>query len=168
MVRDSLYSNVRTNPAHWWGLNEAALLEPESLTTRFRALVVEDSRVSMRAVSNLIALQPGVKVAGMAVDGDDGLQLARTLRPDVVFADLEMPGKSGLELVEILRQEMPASKLVVISVHEGTVWENLSLTHGADAFVTKADLAEKLPELMQQLFPATEHFGASEEPGISA
>jgi len=145
-------------------LKDVALLEPESLTTRFRALVVEDSRVSMRAVANLIALHPGVKVVGMALDGNDGLQLARTLVPDVVFADLEMPGKTGLELVEILRREIPTTKLVVISVHDGAVWEKLSLTHGADAFVSKADLAEELPALMQQLFPEADHFGASEEP----
>jgi len=126
--------------------------------------VVEDSRVSMRAVANLIALQPDVKVVGMALDGDDGLQLTRTLRPDIVFADLEMPGKSGLELVETLRQEMPAAKLVVISVHEGAVWENLSLNHGADAFVSKADLAERLPSLMRQLFPTMDQFSPPDDP----
>jgi len=127
-------------------------------------MVVEDSRVSMRAVANLIALQSGVKVVGMALDGNDGLQLARTLVPDVIFADLEMPGKSGLELVEILRRELPTTRLVVISVHDGAVWENLSLTHGADAFVSKADLAEKLPALMQQLFPDRDAFGTNGEP----
>jgi DNA-binding NarL/FixJ family response regulator len=143
---------------------DTALLGPESLTTRYRALVVEDSRVSMRAVANVIALQPGVKVAGMAWDGNDGLELARTLQPDIVFADLEMPGKNGLELVEILRREMPASKLVVISVHEGSVWENLSLTRGADAFVSKADLAERLPSLMRQLFPDLVSYTPAIEP----
>lgn len=106
----------------------------------------------MRAVSNLIALQPGVKVVGMALDGNDGLQLARTLKPDIVFADLEMPGKSGLELVQMLREELPQTKRVVISVHEGDVWKNLSLSHGADAFVSKSELAEKLPALFWELF----------------
>jgi len=122
------------------------------LATRYRALVVEDSRVSMRAVANVIALQPGVKVVGMAMDGNDGLQLARTLQPDIVFTDLEMPGKSGLELAQILRQELPAVKSVVISVHEGHVWRDLSLSHGADAFVSKSQLAEKLPGLFWELF----------------
>ena len=160
-VRDSLYSKTTGSGANYWRLKDATLLGPESLTARFRALVVEDSRISMRAVSNLIALQSGVKVVGMAVDGEDGLQLARTLHPDVVFADLDMPGKTGLELVEILRREMPATKLVVISVHEGTAWENLSVSHGADAFVSKADLAEKLPALMRQLFSDPSQFPAT-------
>ena len=114
----------------------------------------------MRAVSNLIALQPGVRIVGMALDGEDGLQLARTLRPDIVFTDLDMPGRSGLEVVQTLRREVPAMKLVVISVHEGDVWKNLSLSHGADAFVSKGDLAEQLPGLFWTLFEATKSLTA--------
>lgn len=124
----------------------------DSLATRYRALVVEDSSVSMRAVSNLIALQPGVQVVGMALDGEDGLQQARTLQPDIVFTDFEMPRRSGVELVRALRQECPRMKLVMISVHEGEVWKNLSLTSGADAFVSKSELAERLPGLFWELF----------------
>ena len=114
--------------------------------------MVEDSRASMRAVSNLIGLQPGVKVVGMALDGEDGLQLARTLRPDIVFTDLDMPGRSGLDVVQTLRREVPAMKLVIISVHEGDVWKNLSLSHGADAFISKSELADQLPGLFWNLF----------------
>ena len=92
----------------------------------------------------------------MALDGEDGLQLARTLQPDIVFTDLDMPGRNGLEVVQTLRRETPAMKLVVISVHEGDVWKNLSLSHGADAFVSKSELAETLPGLMGELFePST-------------
>ena len=121
----------------------------------------------MRAVSNLIALQPGVKVVGMAVDGEDGLQLARTLQPDIVFTDLEMPRKSGLEVVETLRREVPAMKLVVISVHEGDVWKNLSLSHGADAFVSKSELAETLPMLFWELFQVAKPLATGTQPPAS-
>jgi len=151
-IRDTLYFNLETPAAHCWRLIDVSQLGPEVLATRYRALVVEDSRISMRAVSNLIALQPGVKVVGMALDGYDGLQLARTLKPDIVFTDLEMPGKSGLELVQTLREELPQTRRVVISVHEGDVWKNLSLSHGADAFVSKSKLAETLPGLFWELF----------------
>jgi DNA-binding NarL/FixJ family response regulator len=149
-------------------LKDVSELGVDSLTTRFRALVVEDSRASMRAVSNLIALQPGVKVVGMAFDGNDGLQLARTLQPDIVFADLEMPGKTGLELAATLRRESPAMKLVVISVHEGDAWQQLSLAHGANAFVSKSDLAEKLPGLFWELFEVAAPLAAQCQPASVA
>ena len=118
----------------------------------------------MRAVSNLIALQPGVKVVGTALDGEDGLQLARTLRPDIVFADLEMPGRTGLELAKILRQELPDTRSVIISVHEGDVWQNLALEHGANAFVPKSELAEKLPGLFWELFEVSREIAP---PGVT-
>jgi DNA-binding NarL/FixJ family response regulator len=155
-------------------LNDVAALGVEALTTRYHALVVEDSTVSMRAVANLIELQPGVKVVGMAVDAEDGLRLARTLKPDIVFADLEMPGKSGLELVQALRAELPQTRSVVISVHEGDVWMKLSHSHGADAFIPKRELADRLPGLLWEFFetgtlpmPAAAN-GLTESPALRA
>lgn len=147
-------------------MKEDSTLGLDSLTTRYRALVVEDSPVSMRAVANLIALQPGVEVVGTALDGNDGLQQARTLQPDIVFTDLEMPGPTGLELVQTLRQEFPRMRLVVISVHEGAGWAELSTKHGADAFVPKNQLAGRLTGLLWELFEATAPLVAS-APGVS-
>jgi DNA-binding NarL/FixJ family response regulator len=133
-------------------LKEAFQLDSARSATTVRALVVEDSRVSMRAISNLIALHPGVSIVGAAMDGEDGLRQARTLKPDIVFADLEMPGLNGLELVQQLRKEMPLARLVIISIHEGPVWVNLSKAHGADAFISKGELAEKLSPLFLEFF----------------
>ncbi len=81
--------------------------------------------------------------------------LAEQTLPDLVLVDLEMPKVGGLDMTTALRKEFPAMRLVIISTHEGVVWEKLSESHGADAFVPKRCVAAQLPGLLTRLFAGT-------------
>jgi DNA-binding NarL/FixJ family response regulator len=93
-----------------------------------------------------------MNVVGTATDGGSGLELARKQRPDLVITDLELPGMSGLEISEALRQQFPGIRVIVISVHEGCMWQNLSRRKGADAFLSKHNLHTDLLALIERLF----------------
>lgn len=118
-----------------------------------RTIVVEDSPVAMRALANLLEAHPSIQCVGTAGDGNEGLKLIEQHEPNLVLVDMEMPGLGGLALVEMLRRKFPAMRLVVVSTHEGCVWQQLSQTRGADAFVTKHRLHTEFAELLQRLFP---------------
>ena len=120
---------------------------------RLRTLVVEDSPVAMQAVANLLQTHPAIEVVGMAWNGQDGLALAEQCQPDLVFADMEMPIVGGLQLAEALRKKPSPVRIVVLSTHEGFVWQKLSVMRGADAFVTKHRLPAELASLIARLFP---------------
>ena len=123
------------------------------LQQRIRALVVEDSLVAMQAVSNLLGTHPAIELAGVARNGEQGLKMAELLQPDLVLTDMEMPDMGGLQLTEILRKKYPAMRLVVVSTHEHSLWQQLSRACGADAFVNKHRLSIELEPLIGQLFP---------------
>lgn len=108
----------------------------------------------MRAVVNLLETHPAIEVVGTASDGEAGLDLAGKLQLDLVIADLEMPGLSGLEITETLRRRFPGMRLVVVSAHDGFMWQNLSRMRGADAFLSKHRLHAELLPLIERLFPA--------------
>jgi DNA-binding NarL/FixJ family response regulator len=127
--------------------------EQPTVKPRIRAMVVEDSPVAMRALANLLEMHSLIECVGTARDGQEGLKLIEEYEPDFVLVDLEMPGLGGLGLVERLRKKFPAMRLVIVSTHEGHVWQQLSQTHGADAFVTKQRLHNDLAELLHRLFP---------------
>lgn len=118
-----------------------------------RTIIVEDSPVAMQALANLLETHPFVQCVGSAGDDNEGLKLIEKHQPDLVLVDMEMPGLGGLALVEMLRRKFPGMRLVVVSTHEGFVWQQLSQTRGADAFVTKRRLHTEFPELLQRLFP---------------
>ena len=107
----------------------------------------------MRALSDLLETHSFIECVGTARDGQEGLQRVEQLEPNLVLVDMEMPGLGGLGLVERLRKKFPAMRLVIVSTHEGHVWQQLSQTHGADAFMTKQRLHDEFAQLLQRLFP---------------
>lgn len=67
-----------------------------------RVLLVDDEPLALRRLAALLAEIGGVEVVGEAGDGDEALQLARSLTPDLALLDIQMPGPSGLEVAVAL------------------------------------------------------------------
>ena len=137
-------------------LNIQSTIEAGNAAKRpIRTLVVEDSPVAMRAMTGVLRFLPAIEIVGMAGDGSEGLAFAEKYRPDLVLADMELPLMNGLILVETLRRDFPAMRLVVVSAHDGFIWQNLSQARGADAFLSKHTLHTEFPRLLERLFPET-------------
>ncbi|MBW3084826.1 Transcriptional regulatory protein LiaR [Austwickia sp. TVS 96-490-7B] len=83
-----------------------------------RVLLVDDQTLFRSAVAALINGQDDFEVAGEAANGLDGIEQARALRPDLVVMDLEMPVMDGVEAARILRDQMPAVKVIMLTVCE--------------------------------------------------
>ena len=67
-----------------------------------RILIVDDSAVIRKVLSNMLASDPEIVVAGTAGNGHQALARIPEARPDLITLDIEMPGMDGLEtLVEI-------------------------------------------------------------------
>lgn len=128
--------------------------EQNAKASRITTVIVEDSKASLRAVISLLSLQPGIQIVGSASTGTTGLALIEEHAPDLLVTDFDMPEMDGFQLIALVRTESPRTKVLIMSVHEGRAWADLSTSRGADAFVSKARLGDELPELLKQLFPA--------------
>jgi two-component system chemotaxis response regulator CheB len=80
-----------------------------------RVLVVDDSVVARRIISDALDAETDLTVAGFARDGDSALQRAAGLQPDVLVLDLDLPGRSGVEILAELRHRHPRLPIVVFS-----------------------------------------------------
>lgn len=80
---------------------------------RLRVLVVDDSRLMCKLITNILTSDPSIQVVGTAGDGAEAIRLATELRPDVITLDIEMPGMNGLEVLGYLMSEMPTPVIVV-------------------------------------------------------
>jgi len=119
-----------------------------------RVLVVDDSVVFRRVISNALASLPDVEVVGSVANGMLALQRVRQLRPDLLTLDLEMPEMDGLGFLDALRQAGETVTVIVVSslTRQGSRVTLRALEKGAFDFITKPDLpsAEQSREAIRQ------------------
>ncbi len=106
---------------------------------KIKVLVVDDSSVIRKVISEILAKDPEIEVVGMAKDGKEAIEKAEELLPDVVTLDIEMPVMDGLSALKILRQKVPRSKVIMFSslTQEGAKATIEALSLGAYDFVPK-------------------------------
>ena len=125
-----------------------------------RVLVVEDERRLAAGLRNgLVAEGFAVDVA---LDGTDGLWLARERPYDVIVLDIMLPGVNGYRLCSILRREKVWTPILMLTAKEGEWDEVEALDNGADDYLAKpfsyAVLLARLRALLRR--------GARERPAV--
>ena len=113
-------------------------------------LIVDDHDWWRAALKRLLEREPEVSVAKEAGDGEQAVQLARTLRPDVVFMDIAMPGLDGLEATRRIKAEQPETKVIILTIYNEEAYRKAAAESGADAFIPKkALMANLFPTILQ-------------------
>lgn len=78
-----------------------------------RVLIVDDEPLARQRIADLLRTEEGVVIAGTAENGDEAVEVIRTLRPSLVFLDVQMPGRTGIEVVRTIgAAQMPATIFV--------------------------------------------------------
>lgn len=104
-----------------------------------RVLVVDDTVVYRKIVSDVLAELPNVEVVGTAHNGKAALLKVKTLKPDLLTLDIEMPEVNGLEVLEELQRTAPHVGAVMLSTltSEGGIMTMKALELGAFDFIPK-------------------------------
>ena len=92
-----------------------ALAEVEEGAPLRTVLYVEDNPANLKLVEQLIARRPDMRLLS-AVNGNLGIELARTSQPDVILMDINLPGMSGIEALKILRETPATAHIPVIAL----------------------------------------------------
>jgi len=128
-----------------------------------RVLVVDDTAMFRRVISDALAGVPGIEVVGTAPNGRLALARMAELRPDLVTLDIEMPEMNGIEVLEAMRTAGLAPGVIVLSALtvRGGQMTVRALELGAFDFLTKpegARPADSLALLRESLLPMLRAF----------
>lgn len=128
---------------------------------RVRALVVDDSAAYRRILSDTLASDPAIEVAGTAPNGRIALQKIPQLNPDVVTLDVEMPEMDGLETLRAIRAEYPTLPVIMVSAvtEPGAEATIDALLRGANDYCTKPMDADGAAALKRELVPKVLRLG---------
>ncbi|MBI4977699.1 MAG: chemotaxis response regulator protein-glutamate methylesterase [Spirochaetes bacterium] len=83
--------------------------------TKLRALVIDDSSLMRKLISQILSRDGSIEVIDTAHNGEAGLAKIRDLKPDIVTLDIEMPVMTGLELLAALRAAKIKARVIVVS-----------------------------------------------------
>jgi two-component system chemotaxis response regulator CheB len=109
------------------------------LGKKIKVLVVDDTIVYRKAVSDILAEMPGIEVVGVAHNGKIAVSKIQTLKPDLLTLDIEMPEMNGIEVLQYLQQHAPQVSAIMVSTltSEGGDMTMRALELGAYDFILK-------------------------------
>ena len=116
-----------------------------------RVLLVDDQPLFRRAIATLIDEQPDMVVVGEAENGLAGVELARERDPDLVVMDVEMPVMNGVDAMRMIREQMPRTKVIMLTVSDSEDFLFEAIRSGAHGYLLKDLRPEQLYDMLRSV-----------------
>jgi DNA-binding NarL/FixJ family response regulator len=118
---------------------------------RRRIFILDDHPITRYGLGQLINHERDLVVCGEAESASRALAAIKSARPDLVLADITMPGKSGLEFIKDLRAQHPSLPVLVMSMHDESLYAERVLRAGGRGYIMKNEGGERLLEAIRQV-----------------
>jgi DNA-binding NarL/FixJ family response regulator len=126
-----------------------------------RILIADDYEIIRAGVRALLRWRTDVEIVE-ASNGEEAIEQARKTKPDVIILDLAMPVMTGIEAARRLKEEMPQVPILIMSMHDdGQAMARELAQIGVQGFVSKTDVAQKLPNAIDTVLAGGTFFGAA-------
>jgi DNA-binding NarL/FixJ family response regulator len=104
-----------------------------------------------QGLAQLIGAEPDLAVCGEEENAERALDTIGALKPDLVLADISLPGKNGLELIKDFQAIQPGLPVLVISMHDETLYAERVLRAGGRGYIMKQEGGKKLMQAIRQV-----------------
>jgi DNA-binding NarL/FixJ family response regulator len=109
-----------------------------------KIMLVDDHPVMREGLAQLITHEPDLRICGQFEDAARAFEAVPALRPDLAIVDLALKGSGGLDLVKNIRANYPGLVVLVLSMHEESLYAERVLRAGAAGYITKQEGADKV------------------------
>ena len=114
-------------------------------------LIIDDHVMVREGVAEIIKHEPDLDVCCTATTANEGLEAVRKLKPDLVIVDITLPGKNGIEFIKDARAMQPDLRILVMSMHDESLYADRVLRAGGRGYIRKQEGGEKLIEAMRRV-----------------
>ena len=120
-------------------MNERSKVAAPNQIAKKRILLVDDHPIFRHGLEDLLKQQEDLTICGHADSAPAALEGMRNLRPDLAIVDVSINGANGIELVRQMKAELPHLPILVLSMHDESLYALRALKAGALGYVMKAE-----------------------------
>src|SRR5258708_123531 len=114
------------------------------LTKKHKVLLVDDHPVVRQGLALLVGREPDLLVCGEADGARSPVQGSETLQPDIVVLDISVAGRDGLDVLKEIRMRSGSLPVLILSMHDESIYAERALRAGANGYIMKQEAAEKV------------------------
>ena len=111
---------------------------------KIKVVIVDDHPLFRERLAQLINHEPDMEVTGESDTAEDAIQLIRNRSPDLAIIDITLKGSSGLELIKSIKALSIGVPVLVLSMHEESLYAERALHAGATGYITKHQAADEV------------------------
>ena len=124
-----------------------------------RILVVDDHPMVRERLAEAINRERDLKVCGEAEDNRHAMDLIANVKPDMAVIDLSLKGSYGLELLKDIRARHPTVLVLVLSMHEESLFAERAIRAGARGYITKQEATKKIIQAIRRVLGGEFYLG---------
>ncbi len=109
-----------------------------------RIFLVDDHPIVRQGLGQLINREADLVVCGEADGAPAALQGIASAQPDLMVIDISLDGPDGIELLKIIRIKEPVLPVLILSMHEESIYAERSLRAGANGYIMKQEATERV------------------------
>jgi DNA-binding NarL/FixJ family response regulator len=121
------------------------------LKARRKVFLVDDHPLVREWLTELIKREPDLQICGEAEDARGALDAIGASRPDIAVVDISLKSTHGLELVKSLQTSEPDLPILILSMHDESLYAERVLRAGAMGYITKQEATKKVLVAIRQI-----------------
>ena len=119
------------------------------MSQTIKVLLIDDHPLVREGLVNLISQEADLQICGEASNEPQALDIIRTTQPHVAIVDISLESGSGIELIKSIKAMFPAVTVLVLSMHDESLYAERALRAGARGYVMKREAAKKVIEAIR-------------------
>src|ERR1700687_2709431 len=118
---------------------------------KYKVFIVDDHPLLREGLARLINVQPDLSVCGEAATSQQALKFISVLKPDIVILDLTLAGSNGLDLIKDMKLRSLKSLILVLSMHEESLYAGRALRAGAKGYIMKQEASKEVLKAIHRI-----------------
>jgi DNA-binding NarL/FixJ family response regulator len=118
---------------------------------KHKIFIVDDHPIVRKGLTQLINQENDLVVCGEAESANSALEVLKKLKPDLAIVDISLQGVDGIELIKTMKIRYSSLPVLVVSMHDESVFAERALRAGARGYIMKQEAIERMMEAIRRV-----------------